>query len=776
MTLRKFFLQLPIKQQILLTIIIVFIINFIIILFFSYTIIDNYIDDKLSIVKYYFYERYLKIIDSHILFINFIFFQLEDTIKIFTEQNYYHLITVSQYSSTQTQQWTTFNKEYNEGLNDYDPNAPDTKKWFYYKFFRPGYYFFFLPSFSAQSKLLFEKLISMRNIRIPYYGHNVPIFNEYLFVKKNLPVGFSINKTYVTDFINDINNNFDIYYNNFKTNYINAYKTILLDFKQDKVKFFDIIFPHNYDVLINMKNKTYMDKYYQNNYDDYIDNVSTRFHFVDFSQNEIGYSGPLDFIRNKVNATLDFIFKELMLYFDIISIPVYPQNDTIMSKDICFYFLMKQIINIDPVKLEKGKKQGKSFNYDDNFFKNLDSKIIKGKTKIWDCFLEENIFYKNDENNYYNLENKINYDFIKITNYSIYSIFYKTKSAYPDISALIQFMPRNFIIRQMNLHSFLSNYIPISYIEHYHSVLKNSGYIIILLIVYIWIFIFVIYVIKIIKVSKQVVEPINELYNAIKEKNINNLKVFDYKLDDDINELFRICKTFLIGESLRSKFKNNYENNNNDDAKDIKYEINNNLIMDFELLEQKVETYEKMKQKKQNKIFEMKRKLNHLRNEKFPFFNMYKTINNPRTFSSKGFEELKADEISEKDSSNTKGNEIINLNEINENEDIYKSLKNIIDFLTYFRKEKRKFNDFRNLFQSKIRHKKSINFSDTKSELISNNKSNNKSINNKTIDNNEDSSNINIIHKLSKVDNYCYIWYMESKFFKNVEFLNGNNL
>ena len=280
MTLKELFLHLPIKQQIMLTIIFVFTMNFLIIIFFSYTIIYDNINDKLTFVKYYVYEKYLKIIDGHILFINFIFFQFEDTIKIFTEQNYYHLITVSQASSGQ--HWSTFNKEYIEGLNDYDPNALDTKKWFYYKFFRPGYSFFFLPSFSSQSKLLYEKLISMRNIRIPYYGHNVPIFNEYLFIKKNLPVGFSINKTYVSEFIREVNDNFENYKNNLENNYINAYKPILLDFKQDKVHFFDIIFPHNYDVLLNMKNKTYMEKNFKNNYDDYINNISTEFHSLIF--------------------------------------------------------------------------------------------------------------------------------------------------------------------------------------------------------------------------------------------------------------------------------------------------------------------------------------------------------------------------------------------------------------------------------------------------------------------------------------------------------------
>ena len=555
MTLKQLFLHLPIKQQIMLSIIFVFIANFLIIIFFSYTIIYDNIIDKLSFVKYYVYEKYLKIIDSHILFINFIFFQFEDTIKIFTEQNYYHLITLAQSINFYGKSWNTFNKEYIEGLNDYDPNAPDSEKWFYYKFFRPGYSYFFLPSFSSQSNLLYEKLISMRNIRIPYYGHNVPIFNEYLFVKKNLPVGFSINKTYVKDFIIEVNDNFDNYKNNFITNYINAYKPILLNFQKDKVHFFDIIFPHNYDVLLNMKNKTYMEKNFNNNYEDYIDNMSTRFHFVDFSQNEIEYNGPTDLVRNKINATLDYIFKELMIYFDIVSIPVFPENDTIMSKDICFYFLMKQIINIDPVKLEIGKKQGKSYNYDDNFFKNLYSNITKGKTKVWDCFLQENIFYKNEEINYYNLENKINYDFIKVTNYSIYSIFYKTKSTYPDISALIQFMPRNFIVKQINLHSFMLNYVPKTYIEHYQSILINSGYITILIVVYIWIFFFVFYVIKIIRVSNQVVEPINELYNAIIEKNINNSEVFEYKLDDDINELFKTCKTFFNWGKLKKQIQ-----------------------------------------------------------------------------------------------------------------------------------------------------------------------------------------------------------------------------
>ena len=120
----------------------------------------------------------------------------------------------------------------------------------------------------------------MRNLRIPYYGHNISIFNEYIFVKKNLPVGFSINKTYVSDFIREVNNNFDNYKNNFETNYINAYKPILLDFKKDKVHFFDIIYSHNYDVLLNMKNKTFMEKYYENNYDDYINDMSTKFHLI----------------------------------------------------------------------------------------------------------------------------------------------------------------------------------------------------------------------------------------------------------------------------------------------------------------------------------------------------------------------------------------------------------------------------------------------------------------------------------------------------------------
>ena len=176
----------------------------------------------------------------------------------------------------------------------------------------------------------------------------------------------------------------------------------------------------------------------------------------------------------------------------------------------------------------------------------------------------------------------------------------------------------------------------------------------------------------------------------------------------------------------------------------------------------------------------MKRKLKHLRNEKFPFFNMYKTINNPRLFSSKNFDDLKANEISEKDSNNIKEEKFFNSNQSNEEEDIYKNLNNIIDFLTYFREEKRKFNDFRSSILAKMKHKKSINLTETKSDLISNNISNNKSnykSNNKSFEYNEDySSNINMIHRLSKVDDYCYIWYMESKFFNKVEFLNGKKL
>ena len=295
---------------------------------------------------------------------------------------------------------------------------------------------------------------------------------------------------------------------------------------------------------------------------------------IDFSNNKL-------ILINRVNYYQTFIYIETnlidnYLYFtnsrlsnnkDIYFIPLFYENNTIISPDLCFLFLLKQF----------------EYQIDINKANELFNKIIKGKSKIDKCFINENIL-----DNQLEIKDILNLNFsyflyvLNITNnQGIINLnntpYYFMKYTYPNYNSLIDFKTDFFLLEQINFYLFASFREPIKFSDSYFQVLQNFFYLIIILIIYIWFFCLFINLLILYSIIPQLVEPFNLLQKSIKSNSTINEKIFNYEYDEFINELFLTSKELLTGQinknrnddilgnfnilsSNKNKQKNIYEN------------------------------------------------------------------------------------------------------------------------------------------------------------------------------------------------------------------------
>jgi hypothetical protein len=76
-----------------------------------------------------------------------------------------------------------------------------------------------------------------------------------------------------------------------------------------------------------------------------------------------------------IDNYLDFIHNKLYSFIDVNFIPLYYENNTILSPDLCILFLLKQT----------------DFQMDEEKRKELFEKIVKGESLIEECFIGKNI-------------------------------------------------------------------------------------------------------------------------------------------------------------------------------------------------------------------------------------------------------------------------------------------------------------------------------------------------------------------------------------------------
>jgi len=193
---------------------------------------------------------------------------------------------------------------------------------------------------------------------------------------------------------------------------------------------------------------------------------------------------------------------KLSSFIDLYFIPLYSENNTIISLDLSILFSLKQVgFQITQKEVDK-----------------LYEKIIKGKSKIQDCIKDfELLENKLEINHIFSLNHSF---FILVSNSSINqgilkfdnsNYYYFMKYSYPNFNTLIEFKPEFFYKNQINFYAFSSLKVLQKYSNLLLQISSNCFNLFILIIVYIWFFCLFTNIIIFNKVNKQLIEPIKKL-------------------------------------------------------------------------------------------------------------------------------------------------------------------------------------------------------------------------------------------------------------------------
>ena len=191
MSIKKKFLTLSISHQITLVIIIITIIclSTILAIFSLYS--NIIISTKIRKRKEYIFQKFKEIVDSEIQFQTFLLYQYEQLIKGFNNQIYYYDHSKNDLYDTMISYKNGLIKNYKETkVEDYNPNLSDYNTTYYLLSFSNDAYIDsnIYYSLSSVHSSIDNQLKVLRDFRVPYFGNNFRIINEYIFVHllKNL--------------------------------------------------------------------------------------------------------------------------------------------------------------------------------------------------------------------------------------------------------------------------------------------------------------------------------------------------------------------------------------------------------------------------------------------------------------------------------------------------------------------------------------------------------------------------------------------------------------
>ena len=553
------FLTLPIKIQICISIVALNAFCLLVILSICGSLAYEILKEDIKQKKLYFYERYQEYIESCFYFQNFCLLQYEEIIKRIQTQMREILQVSSKFNYVYNINMDIDNKfkviefdprdDLEQDINEYD-----------YLYYRCFYYYESICNFLKDGILkqynALSSLVSSHNINKKF---NMPMFDNIAIIEN--PIFYEIYSYAMFSFDQSklLKKFKDIFGHEDNVLLLDYYLDIILDEFFDELKsILNIILISPQPLIELIFNKTinkireempdYKDSYKKNSLLYYIE-ISNYFPKIDYGNNQFnlinehGSSLIYYYVESKIiDNYLYFMNNKLSSYIDIYFVPLYFGNNTIISPDLCILFLLKQV--------EFGITQREV----DEFYDN----IIKGESNIKDCINNNELFKKQLEiDDIFNLNQSY---FIFIFNSSISkgivnldnSNYYFMKYSYPNFNSFIEFKPEYFYKDQINFYFFSSFRDPIKYSNLFYQVSSNSFYLIILIIVYIWGICLLVSLFIFNKVIIQLVSPINNLQQVLLSNSIKDNKIFEYKYDDFINDLFLTCKELLTNQIDKS--------------------------------------------------------------------------------------------------------------------------------------------------------------------------------------------------------------------------------
>ena len=588
MSISNIFLSLSIKQQICITIISLTLFCILVILSIFGSLAYEIIKEDIKQKKLYFYENYQEYIESFFYFQSFYLLQYEEIIQRIHKQIWEYEKVINKYNQTVSKEkvheinatlYYTFNSSQIYTLDFKTNNSFGGLYFTCFSEDKLGCYDIdsFAPKqyYTLPSPFITDNLNDYNIIRIPMYDNTtlmkLPIYVDLYSISFISFNPFSM-----------IAKSFELCNNSFNRTKINEIYTTLFNQKEkefkeiakyailDRPPLVDYMFGKIIKEIDNDLEmyKDFVWMYLLNIFSGYISKIDYG-NYKFYSMNNIMDLFSYIYVETDlIENYLDFINYKLYSLIDVNFIPLYYENNTILSPDLCILFLLKQT----------------DFQMDEEKRKELFEKIAKGESLIEECFIGGN----NILDDQLDIKDMININmsyFFFISNYNIYhgimnlnnSNYYFMKYSSPNYNTLKDFKSDYYLLDQTNYYLFKSFREPIKYTELFTQVSLNCFYLILILITYIWLICLSINLFIFYKVIIQLIEPIKNLRETIESSSIKDENTFKYDYDDIINELFLTCKELLTGQIDKNtnekgldkfnilsisnnKLKDNYEN------------------------------------------------------------------------------------------------------------------------------------------------------------------------------------------------------------------------
>jgi len=604
MSLKRIFLRMPLNMQIYLSLLLMIFGTFLLDISLLEAFTSQHLKYLTSIRKEYFFNMKQNIIESNIFFINLCLFQYEFLIKTFNYQFYLYLK-----NETILMQFALKNMKYinEEKIVYYDPSVDDIpdynasisdekQKIYIYNYLNNPYIKETVNFLIKANYLSFLNLIEgVRNFRIPFYG-DFPIIEEYVIVLTKYNTVYSLNNTRIKELYLETNGKMNEFLST-KTemNYLNL-KTILYKFQNNEMFFFDIMYKMRNNIFIK-----YLEIDDPQEKEEYIRDQSIYLQTIHFKNDSTFFFDSWNSKNNRfigknniIADYINFLFFHLSSIANLYTIPFNHHDDkNILSRKLCYYFLYKQIIQVNITSENNNNEFNKTFL--DKVYNIIFNKEI---LTIEDCKIET--YYSKGRgtqmnvtkefSEYYDLNYILDNYLHLLTNKDINSYIFEMKYTYPNLRTLKEFCPYSFNFKQIDFYAFSFSNEIVKLFMASNEFIANARYLSLLLLILNWLILFFIFSFIIKATINQITMPILHLTEAINLNYKKNEKykdlvdsAFEYKLDDDINKFFLLCKKLIDGE-IKDKKTNliNKDNikgyNNNSNTNMI---INNKMILEL---------------------------------------------------------------------------------------------------------------------------------------------------------------------------------------------------
>ena len=561
MSIKSQFLTLSMREQICLTIIFLSLFSILVIICIIGPLVYEILKQDYNQKKIFIYDRYKEFIESSFFFQNFNLLQYEEIMKriqkqiwAFYEMADFYNISLNYKNQFLFEKVINFDSEKYEDLIK-NKNDDDLLYFLFYMpldseeeaFFYEIYNFFELLYEPLSSLLISHNIESV--FRLP--GFDVPITTAPLFVGINSFIMFSFNYTTIyNNLINnfgslsnyDNNRNSDILANYFQNKISETMNTIykMLDrFENGELFMFTYQFRNAINEITesnDISSFSDRDNLVKINCGHYssLDYFNDHFSLIVYA-NEKFYYTEMAIIDNY----LFYMNNKMLKYLNISFIPLYPENNTIISPELCISFILKQL----------------DYQIDENEIDELFKKIKKGESTIKDCFIKENLKIIDKQFEIKDMLNSNFSFFLGVSNLIEQGLmlndkksYYFAKYTYPNYDSLIDFKTDYLFLDQINYYLFASFKEPIEYTDEIFNNNRNLFYLIIIITLYIWILSLFINLIIFSKEIIKLTNPIKILQEAIESSSIKDEDIFNYEYDEFINDLFLTSKELLTGQ------------------------------------------------------------------------------------------------------------------------------------------------------------------------------------------------------------------------------------